>query len=455
MPPRQPARTPLTALDRRQLLQAGTAMAGVTLLGRTAQALAPGCGATSGTAGKPALMADVAADVPGINTHINYLQATYATKFTTITKPRLLELGVRHIRDNPGGDKDNVTKGRFIELAKAGINVLFAASDTSDRLDYVKSLNGSGTFVVDAVEPPNERDNAWGSSMPSRMREFMISMYGRYRSDPATRNIVVLGPSFANTKESANKLRTYFPDAANYMTYGNAHSYPGGREPEGAYGGGWGIPLADALARQRMGASKAVWASECGYKMSGSKSGHYAVTQRAAAKYLGRQMLSHLRNNAPRLYKYQLLNDNSENFALLNNDGSPRLQFTALKNFIQLFKDPGASFTPGTLAYTLGGTLTSINQMLFQKRTGTFYLALWQGVPSSTVTTSDSGVRDIEPARRPITLNLGMPMKSATVYEPAFSANAVQRYANSSGLTSFSLHVPDHLQVIELVPASC
>ena len=134
---------------------------------------------------------------------------------------------------------------------------------------------------------------------PDARGELFRRAVARYRADAATRNVTILGPSFANTRDSANKLRAYFPTAANYMTVGNAHSYPGGREPDGRYGGGWGISLADALARQRMGSSKPVWASECGYKLSGSRSGHHAVTERAAAKYMGRVILSHLGAGAP------------------------------------------------------------------------------------------------------------------------------------------------------------
>ena len=165
------------------------------------------------------------------------------------------------------------------------------------------------------------------------------------------------------------------------MDIGNVHSYCG-RDPEGSGGGGWGISLTDAIGRQRYGSIKPVWATECGYKQSRSQDGHSAVTSRAAAKYLPRTFLSHLQRGAPRLYIYQLINNNSEDFGLLNNSGSPRLQYTAIKNFIALFKDRGTSFTPGTLSYTLSGSMIGIQQMLFQKRDGRFYLAVWQGSPA-------------------------------------------------------------------------
>ena len=193
-----------------------------------------------------------------------------------------------------------------------------------------------------------------------------------------------------------------------------------------------------------MGSGKPVWASENGYKMSHSSNGHPAVTQRAAAKYVPRQVLSHLMRGAPRIYGSQL-----------NNNGSPRLQVTALKNLIGLLKDPGAAFTPGTLTYSLSGVTTGIQQLLFQKRSGRFYLAVWQGVLSSTLTSNDGDIRDIEPARRALTLNLGMKVARATVFEPSFSSSPVRTYANAAGIGSIPLTVPDHLQVIEIMPVGC
>lgn len=442
-------------MNRRRILRGGIGLAGgaAIQLATSTPSLARLC--LPSDSGQQALMADSVADAPGINTHINYLRTIYDTGYASIVKPRLLELGIRHIRDNPGGDSDAKTKGRYIELARSGVRLLLCTWNTSDQdIDYVKSLNGSGVQVVEAIEPPNERDNAWGSSMPAQMRSYMLALYARYKSDPATRDITILGPSFANTKESARRLQAAFSDAAKYMDCANVHSYCG-RDPEGSGGGGYGISLSEALTRQRMGSTKAVWASENGYKMSRSSNGHPAVTQRAAAKYVPRQILSHMLRGAPRLYSYQLLNTNSEDFALLNSNGSPRLQFSALKNFVALFKDPGAAFVPDKLTYTLSGVSTGIQQMLFQKRDGRFYLALWQSVLSSSLTSSDSGIRDVEPARRPLTLNLGTKIASARIYEPSFSASPVRSYADSAGIGSIALSVPDHVQVIEMVPLGC
>lgn len=407
----------------------------------------PACDATSGAGGQQALMSDSAADTPGINTHVNYAHSVYDTRYDEVIRPRLIELGVRHIRDNPGG---GVFMDRFVELSRSGIKILMINWNQGHQ-QYVKQLNArAGALIVEAVEPPNESDIDRLMADPGDIAAYMREMYPAYKSDPATRDIVVLGPSFARTDSSAIALAVLFPDAANYMDAGNIHDYPGGTYPEGPGGGGAGISMPEALSRyRRLSGAKPVWSSETGYKMSGSTAGHLAVSQRAAAKYMPREFLMHLKLGSPHVYVYQLINNNYEDFGLLNNDGSPRLQFTAMKNFISMFDDQGAAFTPGTLDYTLSGITANVQQMLFQKRDGKFYLAVWQGISSSNSTA------DIEPPRRHLTLNLGMNIIKAVVYEPTFSLEPLQTHGGAGGIPGVSLSVPDHLVVVELTPAQC
>lgn len=441
------------APTRRELLAGVGASAGIVLGGmREAEAL---CLRVSGLPSVRARMADQLAALVGVNTHVNYSGIVYDREFYTIVKPRLIELGVRRIRDNPGADTNATVKSRYVELARAGIRLTMITWNTQDfDLDYVKSLNGSGTAVVEAVEPPNERDNAWGSGWPQRMRSYMLGMYPRYKADPATKAITVLGPSFAKTRDSAPLLQSVFADAASYLDCGNAHNYSG-CNPEGATGGGWGLTLADAIGRQRLGSTKPVWATENGYKMSGAQRGHSAVTERAAAKYLPRQFVCHLLNNAPRLFIYQLMNHDEEDFGLLDRAGNRRLQFHAVKNFIALFKDPGPAFTTGRLSYKLGGSTTNIRQLVVQRRDGRFYLILWQPARSSIDAPSDTQTDDIEPARAPVTITLGTRIKSARLFEPSFSGSALRSYTSSNGLSTLSVQVPDHLLVVELTPVVC
>src|SRR5690554_278249 len=49
-----------------------------------------------------ALASDIAANTIGVNTHINYTGSIYDTHYENIIQPRLVELGIRHIRDHFG-----------------------------------------------------------------------------------------------------------------------------------------------------------------------------------------------------------------------------------------------------------------------------------------------------------------------------------------------------------------
>lgn len=403
-------------------------------------------------------MADRVADMVGVNTHISFYGTVYDTHFETVIKPRLLELGVRHIRDSPSVATEPVVKSRFIDLAKSGVRTLMINWPVPDLGHaYVKALNAqAGLQVVEAVEPPNERDITWfyynfGADWPAKMRDWMTRNYPLYKNDPATANITVLGPSFANTRDSAQILARVFPNAAAFMDAGNLHNYSG-VHPEGPWGGGWGLSVADSLQRYRsLSGSKPLWVTENGYKQSGFIEGHPAVTPRAAAKYMPRQLLTQFQQGVQRYYIYELMNETYEDFGLLNNDGTPRPQFRAVKNLIALFKDQGASFSTGSLDYQLLGDLSSIYSSLFQKRNGRFYLALWQGVPSASGT-RDSNLRNLEPPARSLTLNLATKITQARVYQPSFSTLPTSTYRAASGLASIPLFVPDHVLVVELIP---
>jgi hypothetical protein len=70
------------------------------------------------------------------------------------------------------------------------------------------------------------------------------------------------------------------------------------------------------------------------------------------------------------------------NYGLVHSDFSPKPAFTAVQSLLHLLSDPGAAFTPGQLSYSLSGNTTDVQHLLFQKRDGTFYLALWIEEPT-------------------------------------------------------------------------
>lgn len=403
-----------------------------------------------------AVMSNLAAEAVGVNTHLNYTGSVYGTHYEEIIKPKLIELGTKHIRDHFGNEAVN---DRYIELAHIhGIKLLLINNDGGTDLERskegVKRLNQINVTkpVIDLIEPANERDNGWDGDW-KKLCSYMQDYRNIYKQEVNTASIPLLGPSFANTRNSAIDFGKICNTASENMDIGNLHAYSG-LFPESPLAGGWGISFDKAIENyQAICASKPIIETESGYKMSEGGDGHPAVSERTAAKYSPRLVLERLKKGVNRVYFYQLIN-NSEDFGLLNIDGSPRLQYTALKNFIHLMRDAGEAFSPAGLSYTLTGNLTDVHQMLFQKRDGKFMLIIWQGVNGSNGGTNDNDYKDIENPERKFVLNLSQKALTVNIYRPSFDnlpdGNGIEPVTVFKNKSSINLAVPDHIIIVEI-----
>jgi len=203
------------------------------------------------------------------------------------------------------------------------------------------------------------------------------------------------------------------------------------------------------LAQQLCGTDKQVVSTETGYFNNRNSPG---VSEAAAGKYIPRLFLESFNYDIPRTYSYELINafndpnNSAMNFGLLRNDGSEKPAYVALKNLIGLLSEPGANFTPGSLDYTLEGDTTNIHNTLLQKSDGTFYLILWQEVPSFDLQQQvDISVPEVQ-----TTLNLSTTISEAATYDPSNSLNPTAQYTNPNQL---ALNVSDSPLVIRLSPA--
>jgi hypothetical protein len=387
-------------------------------------------------------------DSIGVAIHLSYRDTAYG-QYDEIIKPRLQELGVRHIRSDSVVLEDRSTQQKFIDLAKMGIKSTVIIDPRvqnigSHGVDFVKSILES----VEAVEGPNEPDESkFGKNFAQMIREFQANLYFAIKKDPQTANLPVLSPS-AFFIENAFKLGQVPCDI------GNTHHYPRGQ---------WGIPV-DALDRQLLAAKamcgeRPIIITESGYNNGANlKSTEFSVTEQAAAKYLLRLFLEYFNRGIERFYTYELIDlkpdfqgdNNAEwHFGLLRYDGSPKPDFIALKNLIFLLQDDEAiahkSLPLKSLDYNLQGNKTNIHHTLLQKSNGNFYLILWQEVPSFEHQTKT----DIVVAERSLTLTLNTPISQAAIYKPVNSIKPLEQYDN---IKQLKLNVPDHPLVIEFVP---
>ncbi|CAA9584042.1 CBM51 [uncultured Synechococcales cyanobacterium] len=392
-----------------------------------------GTGAPSPTPGPPlnsqtgeqAKSADSFVDSIGVTTHLRYTGTSYSN-YSGIIKPRLQELGVRHIRD---GGKDKAFFDKLNDLATIGIKSTLVmdprdGTQPQDAVTIAKSIPKS----LEAVEGPNEWDmnrglTYKGQSFPNGLRNYQNELYKAINSDPATANISVLTPSLAGPG-NADKL-----EPLDAFDKGNIHYYVGGEKST------WGLDNYVLPQIRELTENKPLVVTETGWSNA-------AISQQAEAKYVPRLYLEHFNRGIERTFLYEFIKqrqqDNSYegSWGILNPDGSPQPAFKALKNLIDLVEEPGAGrFTPGKLDYKLSGAMTGVNHTLLQKSNGKFNLILWQ---------------DDEAGNNPdqsVTLTLNQPISSAKTYLPLNSTEATNSYSKP---TNINLKVPDHPLVVEL-----
>jgi hypothetical protein len=391
-------------------------------------------------------------DSIGVNTHLYYDSTIYYQKYNEIIKPKLLELGVHHIRD--GGTRNlNGYLDRLKELKQLGISstlIFDPRGGTPEAgVQLVKDLGNA----VEAVEGPNEYDLSGDANWTTTLRTYMQKLYQSAKSDSQTKNLPVLGPSL--TSQEAYQA---IGDLSSYLDYGVIHNYFSGHHP-GI--GGWGadgygsITYALKLARKYAG-SKPVITTETGYHNAlNTKDGHSPIPKEIAQKYLPRVYLEQFNSGIARTFDYEFIDlfddpkrDNpGGNFGLLHNNGSPKPAFITLRDSIALLKDSDSKFSPGTLTYNLQGNTTNIHHTLLQKSDGRFYLILWQELSGFDLQTK----KIIQVSSQKITLTLNHKFATSNIYSLNNRLKLRQKIANTA---KFSVYVADYPVILELVENS-
>ena len=382
-------------------------------------------------------------DAVGVVIHLNRTNSAY-NDFDAIIKPRLQQLGVRHIRDGVRLN-DQVTQQKFSDLATLGIKSTLVMdprdqADGSVAVEIVKALPAA----VEAVEGPNEWD-VWedltykGQSFPDAVRTFQSELYNAIKTDPVTAGLDVLSPTVA-LWPNATQLGAVDCD------FGAMHSYPGGEPPTAGLDWHW-IP-----STRQICPAKPIIATESGWHNAvAAESGQPGVSETAAGNYVPRLWLEYFNRNIQRVYLNELIDkwetdDKEGNFGLLRRDGTPKPAFTAVQNLITLLQDSPGGFSPGTLNYAMTGELANVHHTLLQKKDGRFYLILWQEVPSFDLVNK----RDISVPYQTVTVSFDTAITSAKLYQPLQATTVTAQYNNPQSVV---LNVNDAPLVVELSPA--
>ncbi len=421
---------------------------------------------------EPARPADSFVDSVGVNVRLHHQGTVYDRGYGSIIKPKLAALGVRHIRDNaytyPDASASNFFYVRCRDLAASGIRADLVTSIRTNtsavtdwtKLDDLQAWCGGG---VEAFEGANEPDlqgipagaPPWATQTVNAQR----ALYGTVKGNPAIQNVAVIGPSPTWTPQALG-------DLSSAMDVGNWHPYPGGSCP--TCGDPYGTNVDDLAPRYRApSGAKPIVVTETGYHnaVNDPSIEHRAVSELAAGKYMPRLLLEYFNRGFGRTYLYELIDSQPDaararrdaNFGLLRNSGAEKPAFRAVQSVLNLLSDPGPAFAPGALRYSLSGATAQVHHTLVQKRSGSFFLALWQERQSY-----DTGARANAPDNRAARRDLAVPDQGVriTLGSPIASA-AIHQLRPDGGLSTapvainggtIDVPVSDRVTFVELAP---
>jgi hypothetical protein len=327
-----------------------------------------------------AYQSDKFVDSIGVGIHMTYTDTNYYSQWPTVFND-LQWLGVRHVRD---GYYDFPAGTPYVEehrqLASAGI-----------KTDYVMPVNSSTTSAtvqsiaqkvgdMEAVEAPNECDLAGdcGTTAAQSMSN-MLAFLPTVDASGVAAGVPVFGPSLADYTSYSQ-----VGNLSSKMTQNNLHVYFVGRNPGNSGWGGYdtqgnsygSIPFWLDMANQDA-PNMPVNITETGYVMVPQPQ-PYNISLATGASYIPRSLLLTFMHGVKRTYIYELLDEvSSPGYGLIDSNMNPKPAFLALQGLIASLWDEGPSFTPGKLAMSLAGGDSTVKQILFQKRDGSFWLVLW------------------------------------------------------------------------------
>jgi hypothetical protein len=403
---------------------------------------APGAMAMSAlasAAGQSSSMADAFVETISVQTHLGY-NNVYQSGWGGIVRPRLLDLGVRHIRERMG--TNSTVNSRFKDLASNGIKLTAGCwpvnGNYTNASNCISQANALGPSVIDALDGWNEVDGRAGTNWPTAWVQWQTALWKAYKGNGTWSSKPLYANSLAHVV-STDKLG----NRSAILDYGNMHSYPAAQMPS-VVSSTW-IPKWNQVA-----APKGLVATETGYHSCPSCTNGNGVSLQAQAKYMGRLLFEYYNRGVKRTNMYELIDqgvsstDREQNWGLIKNNGTIKPAFTMVKNIIALLKDPGPGFTPRAFSYALSGALSTTHSTLLQKRDGRSYLVLWQEVRSWDL----SRKADVSTPNDLMVLTLGTAARSIKVYRPGQGTNAIQ---TGSGKT-INLSVPDEVIVVEVTP---
>jgi hypothetical protein len=398
--------------------------------------------------GEPAAQADSFVDSVGVATHLAYVNTAYAQWPTVLGK--IQAMGVRHLRDGFSNWPSWAPYfGEHQTLAGLGIKTTYVVPLDLTTTPQILESFASQVTDMEAIEPPNECDaipNCGGGGLLGVSN--VVSFLPTLQAAGQNINVPVLGPAFtvAESYVAAGNI-------ASQISYNNLHVYFGGRNP-GTVGWGGGDAQGNSYG------SFAWWMdqanvdapnvpdiiTESGYLAFPQTVTPYTIPESVEASYTPRTFLLAFNHGIKRTYAYELVDEiTSLGYGLLRSDLSEKPAFTAVKNLMSTLSDPGANFSPGKLAYLVGGADSTLAHTLLQKRDGSFWLVLW--LERSSYDEATNTPTPVTPQNITLQVSGGATVKQLVQFDSFGNSSTVD--VSGSGAT-LPLAVSDQISIVKV-----
>ena len=349
-------------------------------------------------------------DSIGVNTHFNYNGTPYTTAEPTVVAD-ILALHIKHVREGmlyPFLTQPTTLQAAIHTLSAAGVhdlagifpNDLSATDFTTRWSNYFDSTGGSAW--IEAVEAPNECDL---NGCLSQAASYQQAIYSTIKGYGPSTNVMVLGPSFANSSSYAQT-----GSLTTSLDAGNIHLYTLSQPPETtgfcqvsdqcAGGATLNSVIGNTASLDALlhvdavtSGSKPIINSESGICTTVDASGNTRyndVPRDVQAAYWPRFLLHAFGDlGVPRTYMYELADDgvsppDFDQCGLIDGSAVPKPSYRILKTILDVVNDPGPSFIPTPLAFSIAAPNNvngkPVSAMALASRSGAYTVFVWNPV---------------------------------------------------------------------------
>ena len=370
-------------------------------------------------------------------------------------------LGVRNVRDGARSASQVILIHRQL-----GIRLdLAGAGDLRSELAIGKTVAASNALL--SFEGPNEPNNfpityngdtGGGTGSWAPVARFQSALYQAVKSDPDLRGYPVFAVSEAGAEtdnvglqflEIPSGARTTFPGGTIYADYANCHNYVtstsklyGNNQAWGAadptlngpwdslfveYGITWLKHFRGYTDDQLMTLPRVT--TETGWDSVSDIGG-----EKTQAAVLVNTYLSQFKRGWRYTFIYHMRDGEggSDHQGLFNSNSTPKLAATFIHNLTTILADDGPVASPGRLNYGIADQPPTVHDLLLQKSSGVFELAIWD----ENAKGSDN-----------VTLQLGGSHAKVNVYDISMGIRPVQVLTT---IESIPLALSNHALIVEI-----